>query len=369
MRVNDVTAARLRDLAGRRPERGKVITLFVNLDPSQFGTVPARSSEITSLLDAAHRQVERAQLGHDEKASLRADLQRVGEVLPPDALPDGAEGLAVIASGTADLLEVFRLPRPVPSRVFIEDAPHIAPLVGMGAPEPWCVALVTRGNARFLLGPPEGLVEERVGDFRREEYEREDPTSAGRHLRRVAETLERLLQDGRYVRLLAGVPKDLRGQFEELLHPDVRARLVRILDCDAEHVPVADVSARASEIALELRRQEAEELLGRLDARVARGDGRATVGLPATLEALHERRVEALLLAYNFAAPGTRCPRCGRLGADLGEERCPADQALLARRDDVVDDAIACAVEQDARVLRLADGGRLPQGVAAVLRF
>src|SRR3954469_20298772 len=49
MRTNDVTAERLRDLAALSPAAGKVLSLFLNLDPTEFATPPARSTEINSL--------------------------------------------------------------------------------------------------------------------------------------------------------------------------------------------------------------------------------------------------------------------------------------------------------------------------------
>ena len=44
---------RLRRLAELHPERGKVLSVFFNLDPREFATPPARAPEIHSGLTAA----------------------------------------------------------------------------------------------------------------------------------------------------------------------------------------------------------------------------------------------------------------------------------------------------------------------------
>ena len=73
---------RLRRLAELHPERGKVLSVFFNLDPSEFATPPARATEINSVLTAAAHKVEEVDgLGHEERMALRADVERVREVL------------------------------------------------------------------------------------------------------------------------------------------------------------------------------------------------------------------------------------------------------------------------------------------------
>ena len=113
MRANDVTPERLRHLASATG-RGKVLSLFVNLDPSEFGTIPARASQVRSVLDRAARVVREADDGltHDERTALRADLERVEAELEGAPAAAGARGLAVFASSQAGIFEALRLPVP-----------------------------------------------------------------------------------------------------------------------------------------------------------------------------------------------------------------------------------------------------------------
>src|SRR5256885_14359970 len=77
-----ITQTRLRALAAVHPERGRVLSVFLNLDPAQFATPAARSSAITSVMtDAAHKVEESEGLTHEERLALRGDVERVREGL------------------------------------------------------------------------------------------------------------------------------------------------------------------------------------------------------------------------------------------------------------------------------------------------
>src|SRR5829696_8129525 len=134
MAANTLTRGRLRRLANVHPARGRVLSVFMNLDPSEFATPAARSSAITSILREAARRVEEADdLEHDERVALKADVERVREVVA--------------------------LRQPIDSRVVLDDAPHVEPLVHAGAADRWCVLLVNRRLARLFTGPGDELEE------------------------------------------------------------------------------------------------------------------------------------------------------------------------------------------------------------------
>src|SRR3954471_22941260 len=112
-----ITQARLRALAAVRPVNGRVLSVFLNLDPTQFATANARSSAITSVMtDAAHKVEESDGLTHEERMALRDDVERVREVLlGSDIAANGTRAVAVYACGPVDLLEIMRLRRPIGS--------------------------------------------------------------------------------------------------------------------------------------------------------------------------------------------------------------------------------------------------------------
>jgi len=87
MAANTITRDRLRRLADVKPERGRVLSVFLNLDPTEFATPAARSTAITSVMtEAAHRVDQADGLDHEERQALRADVDRVREALRPGGL-------------------------------------------------------------------------------------------------------------------------------------------------------------------------------------------------------------------------------------------------------------------------------------------
>src|SRR5918995_6080441 len=161
MAANTITRGRLRRLAELRPERGRVLSVFFNLDPSEFATPAARSTEVNSVVTAAAHKVDQAEgIDHEERQALRADVERVREVLRGSGVAsNGTHGVAVFACGPEGLLEVVRLPHPIESRAIVDDRPCVEPLVRGGASGRWSMLLVNRRTARIFLGAADGLEE------------------------------------------------------------------------------------------------------------------------------------------------------------------------------------------------------------------
>src|SRR3954471_2684684 len=155
--ATDITTDRLRELAETRSTQGKVLSVFINLDPSVFAAPPARATEISSVIDEASRTVrDRDDLTHEERAALERDIERVAERLRNGTDTEGARGLAVFASEHAGLFEILRLPRPVEHKVSIADHPCVEPLARIGTGELWWLVLADRRRARLLTGTSDG---------------------------------------------------------------------------------------------------------------------------------------------------------------------------------------------------------------------
>src|SRR5438045_5729053 len=152
MQTNELNPDRLRELAALRPNGAGVLSLLMNLDPSEFATPPARETEIRSLIDDADRSLREAHdISHDARESLKRDIARAREYLS-GADFSGAHGLALYCSEPADLFEAIKLPRPIQSRAVIDDSPFVEPLADMSRRDSWAVLLVNRQTARMLQG-------------------------------------------------------------------------------------------------------------------------------------------------------------------------------------------------------------------------
>lgn len=379
MQTSDLTEATVRRLAEAGDDQGAVISLYLDLDPSQFATAPARQSQISSLLDEAGRS-ERAleDLSHDERKRLREAIERVRGFLEDGELAaDGAHGLAVFCASGGGLFEALKLPRSVASEVRIAPKPYIEPLVDLSARGDWCVVLVGRRTGRIMRGSAERLEEaadvsddwspkHEEGGRSQSRQQRGEAKEAGDHLERVADALFRRFKHAPFDHLLIAANQELAPAFEHALHPYLRERLAGHMDIDeAEAAPDEVLASARPLIEAEERRRE-RDALDRLEQGVGAG-GRGAAGLEDVLEALYERRVEILLIEEGLAAAGVRCPRCGWLGGE-GVARCPADETEVERLDDVLEPAVELAVTQSAAVIRPRHFDDL-DGIGAVLRY
>ena len=64
-----LTPTRLRRLAELAPEHGRVLSVYLNLDPAEFATPPARATAISSLMNEAQHKVEEADEPPDAPAT------------------------------------------------------------------------------------------------------------------------------------------------------------------------------------------------------------------------------------------------------------------------------------------------------------
>ena len=379
MQTTELDRERLERIAGLHSDGQKVLSLFLNLDPSTLPTTRDRESAITSVLDEADRRVEAQELPHAARMALRRDAQRIREYLTSDEFsPRGGHGMAVFSAGGGEHFEVVKLPRPVPQQVVVDDIPWIEPLAHQLAGPSLLVVLVDRRRARLMRGTSERL--EEVGRVRDDvhrqhdqgglsqpRYQRAIEEEVHHHLRHTAEQVHRADAVQRFDRLIVGTTAELMHAFEAELRPNERERLLGRVDIDLETAsPDAVRDAVAPLVELEERRR-AHEAVERLEARLGTG-GAAASGLADVLEALTERRVETLLYAQGFSAPGAVCPRCGWLGPPT--ERCPVDGSATEAREDILDDAVEAALEQSADVISLPEPELRGHGpIAAVLRF
>jgi peptide chain release factor subunit 1 len=383
MQTNDLSREKLRDLARFRPDGGvRVLSLFLNLDPSEFATPPARETEIRSLIDFADRSLRDADdLPHAAREGLKHDIARAREYLSAADF-SGAHGLALFCSEPANLFEAIKLPRPVQSRAVIDDSPFVEPLADMGKRDLWAILLVNRQTARMLRGDKDGFeelppLEDEVhgqhdqGGWSQARYQRSVDKEVQDHLKHAGEVVFRRFKRVPFDRLLLGGPEEILGDMEERLHPYVRERVAGRVEVDVENTTPEQVSAAAAPVIEEADRLRERDALDRMVEGVQRG-GRAAAGLDETLGVLNERRVETLMLNYGFTASGKWCPECGSVYADNGAAECPADGAALQTRDNIVESAVELALVQSADVLVMRHlGDELePHGsIGAVLRF
>jgi peptide chain release factor subunit 1 len=366
----------LRSLAELRLDRPVVLSLYLNLDPSQFATPPARKTAVRSLVDEAERRVREGNgLSHDDKKALQASLERATSFLENDLPSDGAHGIALFASEPTELFEALKLPRSVPNRVAIGHSPLVGPLARLARRERWCVALVNRRDARILRGSPDGLREVQQihddvsgqhdqGGWSQARFQRGIEKEKDDHLRDTGDALMRHFKRQPFEKLIVGGPREVVTDFEQKLHHYVRERLAGRIEVDVERTSADQVLDAARPLIEELEHAREREALEKLGERGA-------CGLEDVLPPLNERRVELLILDEQFGGvTGVQCLLCGWLG--LEGDTCPADGSPLVELEDLTEAMIELSVQQSADLLavhheRTALEGH--GGAAALLRF
>src|SRR6478736_7370738 len=254
-----ITQTRLRELAAVHPEQGRVLSVFLNLDPAQFATPAARSSAITSVMTAAAHKVEESDgLTHDERMALRDDVERVREVRAgSDIAQNGTRALAIYACGPEDLLEVIRLRRPVENKVVLDRTAFVEPLVLQGTDERWMVLLANRRCARLFFGPGDSLEEtdrfvdavhsqHDQGGWSQGNYQRSVEKEVSDHLQNSVDLAFELYKQRGADRVLVGVPAELHAEFKGKLHPYLKERIAGKISVDVENASLDDVCAAAS---------------------------------------------------------------------------------------------------------------------------
>jgi peptide chain release factor subunit 1 len=391
MQANEVTAERLRRLAETRPgEGGKVLSVYVDLDPSEFGTNPARATAITSVLDEAERELrDSPALERRAREGLRTGLQRVRTFLEQEFDASGAHGVALFCDSEADLFEALKLPVGVGHKAVIDDAPFVEPLAGLDVGARFLVVLCNRRVGRLLVGSADGLREvarvesdvhgqHRQGGLSQPRYERSVENEALHHIRRVGELAGRRFGRRALDGVLLGAPEEMIGRLSESLPNGLRARVVGRVEVDVDTASPEDVLASAGDVLERIHREREDDALDRLREGLSGGPRPAAARIADVLVALNERRVETLVIAAGTTCPGRECPQCGWLG--VAGDVCPADGSATVARRDVVGPAVQRALMQsaDVRILRRREADGQPAvagpldlygGIGAVLRF
>jgi len=310
--AESITWTELRELAAFRAEHGCAVSLYVGLDPKIVPTGRDLASHTRSLLDRADRELKerRKELSHQERAALERDLERIGSWFESEFDRSGVMGVAVFAAELQNLFRPLLLLSPVDDEARIGNELHVTPLVPVvGRGDGALVAYVgrERGDIYMLRGGRlVPLVDEAAdvpgrhdqGGWSQARFERHIEKLVDRHLREVAQALDRCVRGLRDVRVVLAGPEETRGEFDALLSPEVRAALVGWVSAEA-HADAPKLLEVALPLLDEWRDARENELLARWREEAAR-NGRAATGWDETLQAASEGRVELLLVQHRL---------------------------------------------------------------------
>jgi peptide chain release factor subunit 1 len=357
-----------------------VLSAYVTVppDPGELKGVHAR---FLSLLQPIRDMVRSNGLTHEQRESLRNDIDRVLEVASRASEAQG-RAVGVFACGLAGFYEEIQLPRPVRDRAVVDATPYLRPLLAvLDESHRYLVVVVSRDNAwffEFYMGQLETATRVKGRHVRKRDYggwhgldeyharnRAEEQTR--HHYRQTAATADEMFEStGAELILLAGHEETI-AEFLPVLPQALRGRVAGSFVVDPHTMTPGRIREQADQVVDAYERAEETRLVGEVLDRVgARGLGAA--GLPWCLLAVNEKAVECLLVHDDEQRPGRVCDRCGWLGLE-GDE-CPVDGFRTRPTPDVIDEMAATVADSSGHVEHVfADTALANLSVAAFLRF
>lgn len=340
------------ELAEFDADGAAVTTCYLNVD----GRSNIRSVDVEKELD---RLVRRVAEHADDEPSVGADLQRITAHVHDGVDRKGVRGLAMFSCSPREYWRVLQLPVPVHSRITIAHAPAIGQLESIVQElRPIGVLLVDRQRARLFVYEMGELVERsEVVDELPRDYDTRDQSARGdtsphveelahQHLRHAASAAFALFNEHQVGQVTVGGSAESVAEVEGLLHPYLKERLTERIHVGA-NASLEEVHDQVLVVQAGAERAVEAAAVARL--RDAVGAGRKGVaGLPATLDALRDRKAEYLLVSHDYVDSGWRCPSCGGLAA-VGPT-CAGCSSTMERVDDVVEEAVQDALAQSCKV-------------------
>jgi peptide chain release factor subunit 1 len=351
-----ITEDQIRELAGFKGVDAPVTTCYLDVDGRRHVRHQDYEHELEKLIRDARQRA-------NGDRSVAADLARIEEYVKGGLDRSNLRGLALFSCTAHDFWRVIELPVPVRSQLVVNHTPYVRQLeVIVDEYERFGVLLADRQRARLFLFELGELVESeemfeelpRDEDVQRthlsrgghERVESHVAEHAHQHLRNAADLAFRLFQEKGFEHLIIGAPDEIAHELETLLHAYLKERLAGRVA-----VPVnasdAEICSAALEVEAEVERRQEAELVERLRDSVGAGR-RGVAGLPGTLQALVERRVETLLVSHGYEAPGWRCKECSFIGTR--GRACPVCSNDMDQVDDVVEEAVEDALAQSCQV-------------------
>jgi peptide chain release factor subunit 1 len=348
-----------------------VLSVYLNLEPSE-GSADAHKLRLRSMLK-------------------EADLPRDGEVIErffDHEFDWTGRSVAVFSCAPEDWFRVFPLAIPLRGRIRVSDRPHVKPLVDiLDAFGGYGVALVDKQGARlfyFNLGElieQEGVLGESIRHTKRGGGSQAQGRRGGaagqtnyieevaeRNAREAADFAAKFFSEKNVRRIVIGGTDDNITYFRSQLPKAWQSLVIGTfpMSMTASHDEILD---RAMEIGQEAERRREARLIDAVITNAAKGRG-GVVRLEDTLKAVHEGRVQTLLIREGLRIAGEHCPHCGFMTTQ-SSDGCPSCGSLVEKTPDVVEMVVKKVLQSGGDVEVLHDDVALAnyEHIGGVLRY
>jgi peptide subunit release factor 1 (eRF1) len=342
----------------------------MNIDMTE-GTADALKLRLRSLLKGAN-------LPEDEAAILKYfELEREWT----------GRSIAMFSCAAQNYFRAFPIAVPIRSRVFVGEQPYVKPLADLlDAYGGYGVALVDKQGARlfqFHLGElkeQEGVLGEEVRHTKRGGASsifgrlggiggkaRHSEQTIARNLKEAAEFAIKFFEENHIRRLLIGGTEKNVNQFKSQLPKTWQSLVVGTFPISMTARP-DEVQKKALEIGQQAERRREMRLVENMITSAAKGaDG--VVRLDDTLSAVHEGRVQTLVVQEGYRAEGFECQGCGYITTQ-SLDTCPFCGKSFAQIQDAVEMAVRKVMKDGGDVEIVYENPQLEKvGIGGVLRY
>jgi peptide subunit release factor 1 (eRF1) len=192
---------------------------------------------------------------------------------------------------------------------------------------------------------------------------------AKQHYKQVADTILKFFERGGCESLAVGIRDENWAEFESVLHPYLKKKLVGRFHADPDSATPqqlkANVERLLGEHELDRHRNLVREVLGE-----AQRKARGAVGLRRVLRSLETGEIQTLLLGEHFQAPGVECRHCGHVDMKV-TPNCTICSHPVSEVEDISDAILGAALRGGIEVVYVQADSELESAghIAALLRF
>jgi peptide chain release factor subunit 1 len=334
-----LTDANLQELLGYQTDH-QVLSVYLNTNPTE-GNADAYKLNLRSMLKDINLPLDVLAV----ETYFGRDFDRTGR------------SVAVFSCAPDDFFRAYSLAIPVRNQVIVSDCAHVKPLASLldyyGG---YGVVLVDKQGARlfsFHLGEikeQEGILGENVRHAKRGGASAKSGMRGGmagqtryedevtdRNIRDVAEFAARFFNENNVRRVLIGGTEDNIALLLNQLPKSWQSLIVGTFPMSMT-ASKGEVIERAMQIGKEAEYRKEEQILKKLVTGAAKERG-GVLNLDDTLGAVHDGRVQALVIQDGYRAEGFRCLGCGYITS----QELPACQ-FCGSKFEQIPDAVEMAV-------------------------
>jgi len=297
--------------------------------------------------------------------------------------------LAIFSCAGRDFLRVYPLAVSTCDMVMVDTKPAVKPLADLlDAYGGYGVVLVDKQGARlffFHLGElreQEGTFGEEIRHTKRGGASSLPGGRSGtagrtramdervdRNMKEAVDFTVSFFEENRVRRILIGGTDENVAHFRGLLPKAWQSLVVGAfsMSMSASH---SEVQEKAMLVGMQAEHSREKRLIESVITAAAKGTG-GVVSLKDTLGAIHDGRVQTLLVTDGYRAPGLRCTGCGYLTITGGQKNCPFCGKPFERIPDAVELAIRAVMEKGGEVEVIHQGPSLDEAgkIGALLRY